>query len=119
MLIPTAANDGRSLDFVSDQLTDSRRFRVPTVVDDYTRECLALIANTSLSGLRVASEPERIIEGRGKPKMIVRDNGIGFTSNASLQWTDRTKGTGTTSRLASGFRTPSSKASMGGCETSS
>ncbi len=40
--------------FVSDQLTDGRKFRALTVVDDCTRECLALVADTSLSGLRVA-----------------------------------------------------------------
>lgn len=91
MLIPMAANNRWSLDFVSDQLTDGRRFRVLTVVDDCTRECLALVADTSLSGLRVARELERIIEGRGKPKMIVSDNGSEFTSNAILQWTDRAK----------------------------
>ncbi|MBY5495939.1 IS3 family transposase [Rhizobium leguminosarum] len=91
MLIPLAANDRWSLDFVSDQLTDGRRFRVLTVVDDCTRECLGLIADTSLSGLRVARELDRIIEGRGKPKMIVSDNGSEFTSNKILQWTDRTK----------------------------
>jgi len=91
MLIPLAANDRWSLDFVSDQLTDGRRFRVLTVVDDCTRECLALVADTSLSGLRVARELDRIIERRGKPKMIVSDNGSEFTSNAILQWTDRTK----------------------------
>ena len=91
MLIPLAANDRWSLDFVSDQLTDGRRFRVLTVVDDCTRECLGLVADTSLSGLRVARELDRIIEGRGKPKMIVSDNGSEFTSNAILQWTDRTK----------------------------
>ncbi|UJL80381.1 IS3 family transposase (plasmid) [Agrobacterium vitis] len=91
MLIPLAANDRWSLDFVSDQFTDGRRFRVLTVVDDCTRECLGLVADTSLSGLRVARELERIIEGRGKPKMIVSDNGSEFTSNAILQWTDRTK----------------------------
>ncbi len=91
MLIPLAANDRWSLDFVSDQLTDGRRFRVLTVVDDCTRECLALVADTSLSGLRVARELDRIIEGRGKPKMIVSDNGSEFTSNSILQWTDRTK----------------------------
>ena len=50
MLIPMAPNDRWSLDFVSDQLTDGRRFRVLTVVDDCTRECLALVADTSLSG---------------------------------------------------------------------
>ncbi|RZI65471.1 MAG: IS3 family transposase [Pseudomonas sp.] len=91
MLIPLAANDRWSLDFVSDQLTDGRRFRVLTVVDDCTRECLALVADTSLSGLRVARELAQIIEGRGKPKMIVSDNGSEFTSNAILQWTDQTK----------------------------
>ncbi len=74
MLIPLAANDRWSLDVVSDQLTDGRRFRVLTVVDDCTRECLGLVADTSLSGLRVAHELDRIIEGRGKPNMIVSDN---------------------------------------------
>lgn len=74
MLIPMAANDRWSLDFVSDQFTDGRRFRVLTVVDDCTRECLALVADTSLSGLRVARELDGIIKGRGKPKMIVSDN---------------------------------------------
>nr|WP_152338434.1 IS3 family transposase [Pseudorhizobium flavum] len=91
MLVPMAANDRWSLDFVSDQLTDSRRFRILTVVDDCTRECLGLVADTSLSGLRVARELDRIIEGRGKPKMMVSDNGSEFTSNAILQWTDRTR----------------------------
>jgi putative transposase len=75
MRIPLAANDRWSLDFVSDQFTDGRRFRVLTVVEDCTRECLGLFADTSLSGLRVAREPDRIIEERGKPGMIVSDNG--------------------------------------------
>ncbi|MBB2830479.1 UNVERIFIED_ORG: putative transposase [Rhizobium esperanzae] len=91
MLIPLAANDRWSLDFLSDQLTDGRRFRVLTVVDDCTRECLGLVADTSLSGLRVARKLDRIIEGRGKSKMIVSDNGSEFTSNAILQYTDRAK----------------------------
>lgn len=86
MLIPMAANDRWSLDFVSDQLTDGRRVRVLTVVDDCTRECLVLIADTSLSGLRVAREFDRIIEERGKPRMIVSDNGSEFTGNAILAW---------------------------------
>jgi putative transposase len=50
-----------SLDFVSDTFTDGRRFRVLAVVDDYTKECLALIADTSLSGLRVVRELDAII----------------------------------------------------------
>lgn len=48
------ANQRWSLDFVSDQLTDGRRFRILTVIDNCTRECLALVADTSLSGARVA-----------------------------------------------------------------
>lgn len=88
MLIPMAPNRRWSLDFVSDQLTDGRRFRILTVVDDCTRECLALVADTSLSGLRVARELEALIAGRGKPAMIVSDNGTEFTSNAILAWQD-------------------------------
>ena len=56
MLVPDRANARWSLDFVSDTFTDGRRFRVLAVVDDYTRECLALVADTSLSGMRVARE---------------------------------------------------------------
>ena len=54
MLTPMMPNERWSLDFVSDQLTDGRRFRILTIVDDCTRECLALVADTSLSGVRVA-----------------------------------------------------------------
>jgi putative transposase len=90
-LIPLAPNQRWSLDFVSDQLTDCRRFRVLTVVDDCTRECLALVADTSLSGQRVARELDRIIAERGRPKMIVSDNGSEFTSNAILRWADETR----------------------------
>jgi putative transposase len=50
MLVPTAPNDRWSVDFVSDQLTDCRRFRILSIVDDCTRESLALVADTSLSG---------------------------------------------------------------------
>jgi transposase len=56
MMVPMAPNERWSLDFVSDQLTGGRRFRILTVVDDCTRECLALVADTSLSGVRVARE---------------------------------------------------------------
>ncbi len=119
MLIPMAVNDRWSLDFVSDQLTDGRRFRVLTVVDDCTRKCLALVADTSLSGLRVARELDRIIEERGKPKMIVSDNGSEFMSNAILQWADRAKVEWHYIPPGKPIKNRSSKASMGGCETSS
>jgi|GEM_PF-1651222 len=58
--VPLAPNQRWSLDFVSDQLTDGRRFRILTVIDNCTRECLALVADTSLSGRRVARELDDI-----------------------------------------------------------
>jgi putative transposase len=91
MLVPMAPNDRWSLDFVSDQLTDGRRFRILTVVDDCTRECLALVADTSLSGVRVTRELDRLMIERGKPKMVVSDNGSELTSNAILAWADHTR----------------------------
>ncbi|WP_259259048.1 MULTISPECIES: IS3 family transposase [Bradyrhizobium] len=91
MMVPMAPNDRWSLDFVSDQLTDGRRFRILTVVDDCTRECLALVADTSLSGTRVARELDRLLMERGKPKMVVSDNGSEFTSNAILTWADQSR----------------------------
>ena len=87
---PLAANQRWSLDFVSDQMTDGRRFRILTVVDNCTRECLALVADTSLSGRRVARELDNIIRQRGRPAMIVSDNGTELTSNAILAWADDT-----------------------------
>ena len=79
-------NQRWSLDFVSDMLADGRRFRVLVVVDDFTRECLALVVDTSLSGMRVARELDSIVETRGRPLMIVSDNGTELTSRAILQW---------------------------------
>ena len=90
MVVPQVANQRWSLDFVSDALTDGRRFRIFAVVDDCTRECLALVADTSLSGVRVTRELDRIIEDRGKPQTIVSDNGTEFTSTAVLKWVQKT-----------------------------
>ncbi|MER0240140.1 IS3 family transposase, partial [Fulvimarina sp. MAC8] len=89
MLVPLAPNERWSLDFVADQFTDGRRFRILAVVDDCTRENLALVADTSLSGARVARELDRVIALHGKPKMIVSDNGSEFTSNAILAVADK------------------------------
>jgi len=75
-----------SLDFVMDTLSSGRRFRVLTLVDDFTRECLGLVVDTSLTALRVVRELDQIIESRGCPRMIVSDNGTEFTSNAILAW---------------------------------
>jgi putative transposase len=86
MTIPQGPNQRWSLDFVSDVLAGSRRFRVLAVVDDYTAECLCLVADTSLSGLRVARELDTVIASRKSPAMIVSDNGTEFTSMAILLW---------------------------------
>ncbi|QXF12470.1 IS3 family transposase [Sphingopyxis terrae] len=86
MVLPDGPNQRWSLDFVSDTLTCSRRFRILCVVDDYTRECLALVADTSLSGMRVARELTRLIGMRGKPHTVVSDNGTELTSSAILRW---------------------------------
>src|SRR5947208_4941725 len=67
---------------------DGRRLRILVVVDDCTRECLALIADTSISGIRVARELDRLLDERGTPKTIVSDNGTELTSNAILRWAD-------------------------------
>lgn len=86
MVLPSCANERWSLDFVSDALTDGRKFRVLAVVDDYSRECLTLMADTSLSGLRVARELNALIARRGRPQTIVSDNGTELTSMAILKW---------------------------------
>jgi len=86
MAIPQDRNLRWSLDFVMDTLVSGRRFRILTMVDDFTRECLGLVADTSLTGPRVVRELDRIIETRGCPRMIVSDNGTELTSNAVLAW---------------------------------
>ena len=90
VLAPDRANARWSLDFVSDTFTDGHRCRVLAIVDDYTRECLALIADTSLSGLRVVRELDAVIRWRGRPNTIVSDNGTELTSMAVLRWCQQT-----------------------------
>jgi putative transposase len=89
MAIPQGANQRWSLDFVSDALACSRKFRIFTVVDDFSRECLALVVDNSLSGIRVARELDRIVESRGRPCMVVSDNGTELTSHAILGWQEK------------------------------
>jgi len=88
MAIPDRPNACWSLDFVHDQMTDGRRFRVLAVVDDCTRECLALVPDVSISGVRVARELDRIIAWRGRPEAIISDNGTELTSTAILAWAE-------------------------------
>jgi putative transposase len=86
MTMPQAPNQRWSLDFLSDSFTDGRRFRILAVVDDFTRECLCLVADTSLSGARVARELDLVIAERGKPFTCVSNNGTELTSMAILRW---------------------------------
>jgi putative transposase len=88
---PIARADGPnqrwSMDCVSNSFTNGRRFRIPAVVDDLTRECLAQVADTSLSGARVAREFDAVIAHRNaKPVMYVSDNGTKFTNMAMRAW---------------------------------
>ena len=86
-LVRAERPNGRwSLDFASDTLADGRRFRMLCVIDDFSRECLGLIADTSLSGARVARELDAIVAVRGTPDVIVSDNGTELTSTAILRW---------------------------------
>src|SRR5207248_6575164 len=86
MTLPQGPNQRWSLDFLSDAFSDGRRFRILAIVDDFTRECLALVPDTSLPGLRVARELNTLIASRGRPLMCVSDNGTELTSIAILRW---------------------------------
>jgi putative transposase len=91
MTVPQRPNQRWSLDFLSDAFTDGRKFRIFAVVDDFSRECLALVPDTSLSGVRVARELDAIIARRGRPQAIVSDNGTELTSMAILRWSQDTR----------------------------
>jgi putative transposase len=86
ILVGARPNARWSLDFVHDQLSNGRRLRILNVIDDVTKECLAAVADTSISGRRVARELDAVIARRGKPGLIVSDHGTEFTSNAMLAW---------------------------------
>ena len=86
ILVEAQVNARWSLDFVHDQFACGRRFRVLNIVDDVTRECLAAVPDTSISGKRVARELTALIERSGRPALIVSDHGTELTSNAILAW---------------------------------
>jgi putative transposase len=74
------------MDFVAQRLPDGRWIRVLTVVDQYTRECLTLHADTALSGEKVATALDKVVADRGTPKSITVDNGTEFASKAMDLW---------------------------------
>jgi putative transposase len=88
--IPQAADQRRSLDFAADVLSWGRRVRVLAIGGDFTREALALVVDSSIGGQRVARELDALTARRGRPAMIVSDNGTELTSRAVLESTNRT-----------------------------
>ena len=90
MALPTTVNERWSMDFVHDQLSNGRRFRVLNIVDDYSREAIAQVVDFSISGHRVRRTLDQVIEARGKPTAVVCDNGTEFTSKALFFWSKDT-----------------------------
>ena len=86
---PTRANEYWSMDFIHDKLWLGKRFRVLSIVDTYTRECLGLEVDTSLGGERVKRVLEAISQQRGLPEAIVVDNGPEFISQIIDEWAYR------------------------------
>jgi putative transposase len=87
--IVTKANERWSMDFIHDKLWAGRKFRSLSIVDTFTRECLALEVDTSLGGERVKRVLERLVEQRGLPEAIVVDNGPEFISKVVDEWAYR------------------------------
>jgi putative transposase len=86
LLAPCEPNERWSMDFMSDSLCDGRRFRVLTVVDDFTHECVSIEVDSGITGERVIRTLEWLKQTRGLPGMLVTDNGPEFTSKAMLAW---------------------------------
>jgi len=87
--LPSRPNERWSMDFMQDCLADGRRFRVLTIVDDFTRECPAIEVDTSVPGTRVVRVLERLAFTRGLPKGIISDNGSEFTGKVMDAWANR------------------------------
>ncbi len=86
MEVPSRLNQRWSMDFVSDQLANGRRFRTLNVVDDYSREMVGQLVCVSISGRQVARSLSQLIGMRARPSSIVCDNGTEFTSKAMFFW---------------------------------
>ena len=89
--VPTAPNEVWSMDFMHDHLSDGRSIRLFNVIDDYNREGLEIEVDFSLPSQRVIRSLERIIEWRGKPKIIRCDNGPEYISQKLQNWAEKQK----------------------------
>ena len=90
LTVPSKPNERWSLDFISDQLFDGRRFRVLNIVDDYSRVCVGQVVDSSISGERLVRFLEQLRETRGLPDGLVLDNGPELTSKAMFFWSQAT-----------------------------
>ena len=86
LAIPVRPNERWSMDFISDALSEGRKFRSLNIVDDFNRECLAAEVDTSITGVRVVRVMERLREQRGLPQILVTDNGPEFAGRALDVW---------------------------------
>jgi putative transposase len=84
--VPSAPGERWSMDFMADTLADGRPFRLLNIVDDFTRECVAMEVDRSLPGARVVRVLERLLAFRGLPKVIVVDNGPEFSGRTLDAW---------------------------------
>ncbi len=91
MAVPKKVNERWSMDFVSDQLSNGRRFRVLNILDDFSREMVGQLAAVSITGKQVARFLDQIGEQRQLPKMIICDNGTEYTSKAMFFWSEETE----------------------------
>ncbi len=87
--VPRVINEAWSMDFVADQLESGRRLRILTIADQYSRECVAVEADFSLTGEKVVACLEGLKKSRGLPKSITVDNGSEFISKALDAWAYR------------------------------
>ena len=86
MTLPSGSGERLSMDFIHDQLEDGTRFRVLNIIDDFSRECVGQLVDTSITGERVARFLDQLVSARGRPQAIVCDNGTEFTSKAMFFW---------------------------------
>ena len=91
LIAPRRAGQRYSMDFMSDSLATGRNFRTLNIVDDYTRECLAIEVDMSLPGERVVRVLNRLVESGCKPDVIVLDNGPEFAGKLLDTWAVRNK----------------------------
>jgi len=89
LLVPETINETWSMDFMHDQLSDGRSYRLFNVIDDYNREGLGIDVDISLPATRVILSLDRIIEWRGKPKAIRCDNGPEYISELLAKWAEK------------------------------